>query len=53
MIKRPQERVSIIAEKIGNNAERYQLGILRERRCPRILDQEPQQAKRTCFVTNE
>ena len=29
------------------------LGILRERRCPRTLDQEPQQAKRTCFVTNE
>ena len=26
MIKRPQERVSIIAEKIGNHAERYQIG---------------------------
>ena len=25
----------------------------RERRCPRILDQEPQQSTRTCFLANE
>ena len=25
----------------------------RERRCPRILDQDPQQFTRTCFLTNE